>query len=230
MSIKRTMKDHVKSKSIKKGYKGMAMEGFIAKWYAKITKNSEDHKLVAKRVTEYILEGSCILEVAPGPGYLAIELAKLGYKVTGLDISKTFVEIAQAKAKEAGVEVEFRQGDAAHMPFNDETFDFIVCRAAFKNFTEPIGALNEMYRVLKFNGKASINDLRRDASQEGIEEEVKKMNLNRINSLITKWIFKHMLIKRAYSKVQIKEFVSKTNFRKCNIKEEPIGLDILLEK
>ncbi len=178
MSIKRTMKDHVKSKSIKKGYKGMAMEGFIAKWYAKITKNSEDHKLVAKRVTEYILEGSCILEVAPGPGYLAIELAKLGYKVTGLDISKTFVEIAQAKAKEAGVEVEFRQGDAAHMPFNDETFDFIVCRAAFKNFTEPIGALNEMYRVLKFNGKASINDLRRDASQEGIEEEVKKMNLS----------------------------------------------------
>jgi ubiquinone/menaquinone biosynthesis C-methylase UbiE len=87
-----------------------------------------------------------------------IELAKLGnYKIAGLDISKTFVEIAQKKAKEAGVNIEFSLGDGAHMPYDDETFNFIICRAAFKNFKEPIGVLNEMYRVLKENGKAFNN-------------------------------------------------------------------------
>jgi 2-polyprenyl-3-methyl-5-hydroxy-6-metoxy-1,4-benzoquinol methylase len=40
-----------------------------------------------------------VLEVAPGPGYLSIEIAKLGnYNVTGLNLTKTFVEIAQSNA------------------------------------------------------------------------------------------------------------------------------------
>lgn len=54
---------------------------------------------------------------------------------------------------------DFRQGDAARMPFEDETFDFIICRAAFKNFAQPITALDEMNRVLKTGGKALILDL-----------------------------------------------------------------------
>ena len=85
--------------------------------------------------------GSKVLEVAPGPGYFAIELAKLGnYKVTGVDISETFVEIARANAAEAKVTVDFRRGNASGMPFGSETFDFLLCRAAFKNFTEPLQA------------------------------------------------------------------------------------------
>jgi len=151
-----------------KGYKGIAMEGFIAKWYNKNQrKTPEQYKTWAKQVAENVAEGSSILEVAPGPGYLAIELAKRGkYKILGLDISRTFIEIAQKNATEAGVgtEVEFRHGDTAYMPFDNEMFDFIISTAAFKNFADPIGALREMYRVLKTNGKALIIDMRRDAS------------------------------------------------------------------
>jgi ubiquinone/menaquinone biosynthesis C-methylase UbiE len=63
-------------------------------------------------------------------------MAKLGkYKITGLDISKDFVEIARRNVKETGVEVEFRQGSVADIPFQDKMFDFIICNAAFKNFT-----------------------------------------------------------------------------------------------
>ncbi len=59
------------------------------------------------------------------PGYFAIELAKLGsYRITGLDISRTLVEIARAKAAEAGVAVDFRRGDA--LPFAPESFDFLL--------------------------------------------------------------------------------------------------------
>jgi SAM-dependent methyltransferase len=83
-----------------KPYKGLGMEGVVAKWYASLTKKAlEDFKALARRIAEQISPNSKVLEVAPGPGYCAIELAKLGdYEIVGLDISKTFVEIASANA------------------------------------------------------------------------------------------------------------------------------------
>jgi ubiquinone/menaquinone biosynthesis C-methylase UbiE len=85
-------------------------------------------------------------------------------KIIGLDISKDFVEIARRNAKEAGViEVEFRQGNVADIPFPDNKFDFIICTAAFKNFKEPSKALSQMYRV-KLGGTALVIDMNRNAS------------------------------------------------------------------
>ena len=111
------MAENTESNS-KKSYKGMAMEGSIARWYAKNTKgNIEQYKNWAKIIDENVEERNNVLEVAPGPGYLSIELAKLGdYNVTGLDISKTFVEIAQGNADQVGVNVKFRHGDASSIP------------------------------------------------------------------------------------------------------------------
>ena len=89
------------------------MEGLFARWYDKnVQKYPEQYRMWAKKVAENVAEGSSVLEVAPGSGYLAIELAKRGtYKVVGLDISRTLVEIAQKNATKAGVgaAVEFRQ-------------------------------------------------------------------------------------------------------------------------
>jgi ubiquinone/menaquinone biosynthesis C-methylase UbiE len=223
-------RNHVNS-NVQKGYKGMAMEGLIARWYAHITKPDEELESLAQRLSELVSTGSRVLEVAPGPGYLSIALAKLGNcRMVGLDISQTFVEIARANARAAGVEIEFRQGNASDMPFNNETFAFIFCRAAFKNFTQPVRAIQEMYRVLRSNGKAVIFDLRRDASQEAIDTYVNNAGLSRINTLITKWTFRHMLLKRAYTKGEIQEFVSHTDFHQCRIGEDPIGMELWLEK
>ena len=66
--------------------------------------------------------------------------------------------------------VDFRQGNASHTPFADDTFDFLLCRAAFKNFSDPLGAVREMYRVLKKGGRAVIIDLRRDASRKSVND------------------------------------------------------------
>lgn len=215
-----------------KGYKGMAMEGAIATWYAKNTRKLiEDYRRDAKSVAGRISEGASVLEVAPGPGYLSIELAKLGsYHITGLDISATFVDIARANAYEAGVDIYFRQGDAARMPFDDGVFDFIVCRAAFKNFAQPVLALDEIHRVLKPGGKASIADLRRDVSAQTINQHVDDMGLSGINKLITRWVFKFMLIKRAYSEDQFKDLVANSKFQTCKVQLDAIGLEVLLEK
>ena len=101
-----------------KPYKGAGMEGVVAKWYAKNTaKSMNDFRSEARRVAALLAGDAKVLEVAPGPGYFAIELAKLGgYEITGLDISKTFVEIAQRNAARAGVRAEFRRG-ALGLPF-----------------------------------------------------------------------------------------------------------------
>jgi 2-polyprenyl-3-methyl-5-hydroxy-6-metoxy-1,4-benzoquinol methylase len=93
-----------------KPYKGIGMEGPIARWYTKVRERDQEVGTVVRQVSEILPAGGRILEVAPGPGYLAIDLAKTGkYHVVGLDISKSFVEIAQGKAKEANVAVDFRQ-------------------------------------------------------------------------------------------------------------------------
>jgi len=223
------MKSEVESKS-KKSYKGVAMEGFIARFYAKNTKsNMQEYKRFAKQVAENVSDSSNVLEVAPGPGYLSIELAKLdNYRITGMDISKTFVEIEKTNAKKAGVKVDFKQGDASNMPFDNESFDFVVCTAAFKNFTKPIMTLNEMYRVLKPDGKVLIIDLKRDASKKAINKYVEDMDQNWINTIFTKLTFR-FLLRSAYTKAEIKELVSHTKFRKCEIPKNPIELAILLE-
>jgi ubiquinone/menaquinone biosynthesis C-methylase UbiE len=214
-----------------KPYKGLGMEGWIAKWYTKIRAQDPELEMVINQVSEVLSADSQILEVAPGPGSLAIELAKLGkYQVVGLDISKSFVEIAQGKAKEAGVVVEFCLGNASDMPLNANTFDFIICRAAFKNFSEPLQALREMYRVLKPSGKVLIVDLRRDVSQEAINTYIHNMELNPINTLMTRWTFSHMLLKRAYTQSEIRQFVAQTDFVTCEISEDLIGMEVWLEK
>ncbi len=145
-----------------KGWKGMGMEGSLARWYARNTgKAIAQFRNEARALAVGLPENASILEVAPGPGFLAIELARLGkFQVTGLDISKTLVGIATENARKAGVAVTFRLGNASAMPFEDGSFDLVVCRAAFKNFSEPVRAIAEMYRVLKPGGKAFIFDLR----------------------------------------------------------------------
>lgn len=215
-----------------KPYKGMGMEGAIAKWYAALTSKSLDEfKMLARRVAEEIPPNGDVLEVAPGPGYFAIELAKLGdYRITGLDISQTFVDIARTNAAKAEVQVDFQRGNASSMPFDDEAFDFLFCRAAFKNFTEPQRALREMCRVLRPGGRALIIDLRRDVTPKSIDEAVHSMHLGAVNSTLTKLTFRFMLIKRAYTKPEFEQFISETEFDDVQIRENAIGLEVLLSK
>ena len=215
-----------------KAYKGMGMEGMTARWYASLTlKSLDEFKSLARRIAGKVPRGSAVLEVAPGPGYFAIELAKLdGYSITGLDISRSFVSIARYNAERAGVAVDFRQGDAAHMPFPDRSFDFLLCRAAFKNFTQPVKALREMYRVLKPGGQALIIDLRKDATMQSINEAVNAMHLSSVNSAITRLTFRYVLLKRAYTREDFERMLAQTKFGPTEIEEGLIGFELWLDR
>jgi ubiquinone/menaquinone biosynthesis C-methylase UbiE len=116
------------------------------------------------------------------------------------------------------------------MPLSDDTFDFIVCRAAFKNFSQPVEAMNEMYRVLKRGGSALIIDLRKSASLEDIDSYIKSVDLGWMNSLIYRLTFRFLLLPRAYSKESFMEMASSSSFGEAAIQESGIGLEITLRK
>jgi ubiquinone/menaquinone biosynthesis C-methylase UbiE len=215
-----------------KAYKGIPMEGTLATWYAKNTaKSLAEFAACARRIADQLQPGAHVLEVAPGPGYLAIELARLGpYRVVGVDISRSFVRMATEHAARAGVAVEFRHGNAAALPFAPNSFDLIVCRAAFKNFGDPVGAIREMHRVLQPGGQALIIDMRNDASDDAIDAFVSEMHLGRLDSFLTRAIFKHVLRKRAYANYDFERMVAATPFASADIVAQPIGLDVWLRK
>lgn len=209
------------------------MEGVVARWYAGIRssgKQVEEYRRQAARLAAGLPDGADVLEVAPGPGYLAIEMARLGrFQVTGLDISRTFVEIATEKAKQAAVSADFHRGDVATMPFESGTFDFVVCQAAFKNFIQPGIALAEIHRVLRCGGTAVIEDMSSDASHADIDAEVRKMELGRVSAFMTKGTLE-MLRRRAYSRARLERLVARSPFQTCVIRTEGLGLEVRLVK
>jgi ubiquinone/menaquinone biosynthesis C-methylase UbiE len=213
-----------------RGYKGVGMEGRIAAWYARNTrKDMAQFQALADRFASEMADGSQILEVAPGPGYLSIELAKRGrYQITGLDVSKTFVQIASENAHRDGVAIDFQQGNASAMPFGAHSFDLVLCRAAFKNFSQPVDALNEMHRVLRPGARAIIFDLNRDTSMDDINAYIKRSDLGWIDSSLYKVIFRYLLIPRAYSTVQFREMASRSHFGRCEIRNVDLGLEVIL--
>jgi ubiquinone/menaquinone biosynthesis C-methylase UbiE len=210
----------------------MGMEGAVARWYDKSTrKDMERFRALATRLRTVLPQGGDMLEVAPGPGFVAIEMAKGGtYRVTGLDVSRTMVELAQRNAADAGVDVAFRQGNASAMPFADESFDLLACSAAFKNFSEPHKALEEMYRVLRPGGTALVLDLRRDVPMSEIRRYFGALELSTVERWFTLATFRLMLRRRAYTRPQFEAMLADIPFRSKEIRIVDIGVELWLQK
>jgi ubiquinone/menaquinone biosynthesis C-methylase UbiE len=215
-----------------KGYRGIGMEGAVARWYDKSTRKDMDRfRALAERLRTVLPQGGDFLEVAPGPGFVAIEMAKgETYRATGLDVSRTMVELAQRNAAEAGVNVDFRQGNVSAMPFADESFDLLACSAAFKNFSEPHKALEEMHRVLRPGGTAVVLDLRKDAPVSEIRKYFATIGLSTIERWMTIATFRFMLLKRAYTPAQFEAMLAGIPFRSKDVRLVDIGVELWLQK
>jgi ubiquinone/menaquinone biosynthesis C-methylase UbiE len=215
----------------RKPYGGMQMEGPLARWYARVTRDRRDHSRDAAAIAAQLAPSSAVLEVAPGPGYTAIALARLGdYSITGLDISRSFVRIATENANRSGVQIDFRHGDVAQMPFAADSFDFVFCKAAFKNFPAPVAALDEIHRVLRSGGRVSIFDLRKDAPREAIDQEIDDMHLSRLSAALTRLIFRFGLLRAAYTRDALQSVVARSRFGHGELVTDGIGVELRLVK
>ncbi len=214
-----------------KAWKGVGMEGWIARSYARTRRKDIDQfRGEARKVAEHLPAGAGVLEVAPGPGFFSVELAKLGnFKLTGLDVSRTFIGIAQENARAEGVTVDFRFGSASAMPFPGESFDFVYCSAAFKNFSEPVKALDEMHRVLRPGGEAMIVDLAREVPVKAIKDYVAQSGRSGFESWMMKQTLR-WLQRRAYTEAEFSRMAEESRFGGCKISMGAIGFEVRLMK
>ena len=219
--------------TLQKRFRMPKMEGAMARWYARqrgSANQRETYRKQAAQLTRGLSDGADVLEVAPGPGYLAIEIAQLGrFHVTGLDISRTFVDIATQIAGQEKVQVDFRHGDVESMPFESDTFDLIVCQAAFKNFGRPVVAINEMHRVLRPGGRAVIQDLSRDASAADIAEEVRRMQTGRVNGFVIRRTLAGLRL-RAATRDRLQGLAAASAFGGGEILVDTITMEVRLNK
>ncbi len=127
------------------------------------TKTATAYDTLAGRVTSQVAEllleavgagkGTRLLDVATGPGYVATRAAERGAEVVGLDFSDRMLAFARSRAPD----VEFVQGDATSLPFEDATFDAVTAAFLLLHLGAPEHAVGEAARVLRPGGRAAFS-------------------------------------------------------------------------
>jgi demethylmenaquinone methyltransferase/2-methoxy-6-polyprenyl-1,4-benzoquinol methylase len=96
-----------------------------------------------------------ILDLAGGTGDIAMLMAKRGAAVTVCDINPEMLKVGKARAADRGFfgKIEWVEGNAEELPFDDETFDAVTIAFGLRNVTKIGQALKEIHRVLKPGGR-----------------------------------------------------------------------------
>src|SRR5262249_61296888 len=101
--------------------------------------------------------GDRVLDVCCGTGDLALACLRAGGRVTGLDFSEPMLERARRKSGE----IEWLQGDALALPFEDDSFDAATVGFGVRNLEDLDRGLAEMARVLRAGGRVGVLEITR---------------------------------------------------------------------
>jgi SAM-dependent methyltransferase len=114
---------------------------------------------VAPRLVRHagIVSGVSVLDVGCGTGVVALTAARLGAKVSGIDLTPELVAHARENASIMRLEVDFREGDAEALPFGDATFDVVVSQFGHMFAPRPDVTIKELLRVLKPGGTVAFS-------------------------------------------------------------------------
>ena len=104
-----------------------------------------------------IRAGQSVLDVGCGTGVAALTAARAGAKVRGLDLSPALLDHASKNAALAGIEIDFREGDAEALPYEPSTFDVVISQFGHMFAPRPDVTIGEMLRVLKPGGTIAFS-------------------------------------------------------------------------
>jgi SAM-dependent methyltransferase len=140
---------------------------------ARATWSAGDFDAIAERIWSVgsdlvervgVADGDRVLDVACGTGNAAIPAAVAGGSVTGLDITPELFEDARRRAADAGVEIEWIEGDAEALPFEDGSFDVVLSTFGCMFAPDHAVAAAEIVRVLAPGGRLGIAAWRPEGS------------------------------------------------------------------
>ena len=165
-----------------------------------------------------------VLEIGPGPGYVGLEWLKHCPEstLTGCEISREMIKMAQKNAMEYGFEskTNYIEGNCMQMPFPGNSFDAVFSNGSLHEWENPVKVFNEIHRVLKPDGLFCITDMRRD-----------------VNPLI-KWMIYHSTkpkeirpgfltsLNAAYTVSEMRELLSRSELKSAEVGGKFFGLCI----
>ncbi len=113
----------------------------------------------AARLVAYaqIQAGQRVLDVGCGTGVVALAAARTGARVSGLDLTPGLLARARENASIAGVAIDWHEGDAEALPFEDASFDVVVSQFGHIFAPRPEVAVSQMLRVLRPGGTLAFS-------------------------------------------------------------------------
>jgi SAM-dependent methyltransferase len=128
--------------------------------YAALIRRNPDPGLAQLLETARPAAQARVLDVGCGTGRIAVALAGVVGHVTGVDLTPAMLDQARATQAEAGVaNVDWRQADVTALPFADDAFDLVTCRAMLHHTASPAEVLGQMARVCRDDGWITAEDL-----------------------------------------------------------------------
>jgi len=156
-----------------------------------------------------------VLDAGCGAGHVSVTVAPYVEQVVALDLTENMLEQVNILAEERGVQnLETRQGDVEELPFEDATFDLVISRYSAHHWTNPVGALAEINRVLKDSGRFILIDI------VGYESYVEDTFLQTIELL------RDLSHVRDYTVSQWKNFFAEIGFTSPDTDQWGLDLDI----
>lgn len=188
---------------------------------------------IAEEVVSNLRSGT-ILDLGTGPGYLPIEMVKRSesLKVHGIDLCGKLINMARINASKAGLNnrLKFEKGNAAKLPFDDNSYDMVISTGMLHMLKDPIKVLKECYRVLRPGGEAWIYD----PAQVGNRVDVKRWR----TSFTFKERFMFFLFPyfsrinppHHYNREEVIPLIATTDFKEYGIEQEGREIRIKLKK
>lgn len=133
-----------------------------------------DDLLRAGAINRLVSPGQCIVDVGTGTGILALEMARLGLRVVGVDNSAPMLAAARAKLAAAGLsdsQIDLRQGDAIHLPLAAAEVDGALAHMVLHSVASPAEVVRDMARVVRPGGTVVAVDFLAH-QQEWMREEL----------------------------------------------------------
>jgi SAM-dependent methyltransferase len=104
-----------------------------------------------------VRSGQTVLDVACGTGVVSVTAARIGARVTALDLTPELLERARENARIAAVEIDWHEGDVEKLPFANAAFDVVLSEFGHIFAPRPEVAIGEMLRVLKPGGTIAFS-------------------------------------------------------------------------